>query len=314
MQRCVDRKKAGLPVVSETQLNRPIEEAIEAYLDELRRLGRSAAHVANEEGFLRRLSFGCNWTTLANVNPHSVEEYIENLHRNGKSPRTQNAYRDSANAFCRYCVRKLWLNDNPLATIPKAKIGERRPRRRRSLTIDEFGQLVLVARRGDIYKLAGLSGLRRKELSLLEVQDFVLGEKPQWRLRAEIAKSKRYEVIPMLPECAELLEKLVAGKQATDRIFPSVPIQRTFNRDLERAGISKKEDRGRRADFHSLRYFFCTLTGRTLPIQVVRVLMRHKDIRTTCNLYMDLGLDDVNETLANLPRLMAPKLAPNSQS
>jgi hypothetical protein len=33
------------------------------------------------------------------------------------------------------------------------------------------------------------------------------------------------------------------------------------------------------------------------------VLVRHKDIRTTCNLYMDLGIEDVTEAILKLPAL-----------
>lgn len=94
--------------------------------------------------------------------------------------------------------------------------------------------------------------------------------KPEWRLRPEITKPKRLDIVPMLPECAELLAGLVAGKSPTDHIFASVPILRTFNRDLRRAGIVKRDALGRQGDFHALHYFFCTLTGRSLPIQVVK--------------------------------------------
>ena len=66
------------------------------------------------------------------------------------------------------------------------------------------------------------------------------------------------------------------------------------DKDRRRAGIAKK-DAGNSADFHSLRYFFCTTMGEKLPIQRVRILMRHRDIRTTCNLYMQLGPTDAAE-------------------
>ncbi len=67
---------------------------------------------------------------------------------------------------------------------------------------------------------------------------------------------------------------------------------------------------GRQADFHSLRYFFCTLAGVRLPIQKVRGLMRHRDIRTTCNLYMDLGMQEVFEEDWTLPQLLTEPPVP----
>lgn len=39
-------------------------------------------------------------------------------------------------------------------------------------------------------------------------------------------------------------------------------------------------------------------------MQLVKRLMRHRDIRTTVNLYMDLGLEDVAEEVALLPRVL----------
>ena len=59
-------------------------------------------------------------------------------------------------------------------------------------------------------------------------------------------------------------------------------------------------------DFHCFRYFFYTLCAKHMPIQMVRLLMRHRDIRQTCNLYMDLGLTDLKDELLKLPPLIPP--------
>ena len=73
--------------------------------------------------------------------------------------------------------------------------------------------------------------------------------------------------------------------------------------DLAVADIAKKDDSGRQVDFHALRYFFCTTLAHDVPIQIVSKLMRHRDIRTTCNLYMDLGLTDLAEATIDLPQV-----------
>ncbi len=301
----IKRAKHGLPAAANANLLKTVDEAIEEYLGELKRLGRSKSHLANERGFLARLAFACNWNVLGNLRESHLLAYLAKLHDEGKSPRTQNAYRDAASAFAGFLVRRKWLPENMFRAVPKAKLAGRRPRQRRAFTQEEFSKLAAVhPQRGPVYQVAGLSGLRREELTLLECQDFVLGDSPQWRVRGEITKGKRYEIVPMLPECAEILARICAGKAATDRVFASVPIPRTFNLDLTRAGIKKRDERGRQADFHGLRYFFCTLAGRKLAIQVVRALMRHRDIRTTCNLYMDLGIEDVAQAAWKLPRLL----------
>jgi integrase len=302
LEREVERRKAGLTT---GEPNKAVEEALDAYLAELRRLGRSTIHVYGTERQLRRLVDALGWQKLRDIRPDRLSQHLGKLHDEEKSPRTQNAARDAAVSFCAFCKRQGWVLENVLAIVPQAKIGERRPRRRRALSPDEFRALVkLHAQRGTIYRAAGLSGLRREELRQVELRDFVLGEQPQWRLRPEITKGKRFDAVPMLPECAELLAQLAEGKKSTDRLFGKVPRSRTFNKDLESAKIPKRDERGRQADFHSLRYFFCTLLARELPIQVVRLLMRHRDIRQTCNLYLDLGLTDVNEAVVRLPRLL----------
>ncbi len=72
-----------------------------------------------------------------------------------------------------------------------------------------------------------------------------------------------------------------------------MPRIKTLDRDLNRAGLEKRNAEGRSLDFHALRYFFCTQMARSMPIQKVRMLMRHQTMRQTCDLYLDLGIDDI---------------------
>lgn len=44
---------------------------------------------------------------------------------------------------------------------------------------------------------------------------------------------------------------------------------------------------------------------RHLLYPIVRLPMRHRDVRTTCNLYRDLGMTDVQEAVLRLPSLWA---------
>ena len=78
----------------------------------------------------------------------------------------------------------------------------------------------------------------------------------------------------------------------------------TLHADLERANIPRQDDQGRWADFHSFRYTFCTLLGKAMPIQKVKVLMRHSTIKLTADLYTDLGIEDLGAEVWNLPTLV----------
>jgi integrase len=157
-----------------------------------------------------------------------------------------------------------------------------------------------------LYLVAGISGLRKSELRRLEKRDLTpLGPQPAWHLRPEITKAKRRDVVPMLREAADAIrERWQILQNPTDRVFPRIPHTRTLHSDIARARLTRIDAAGRCLDFHALRYFFCTMLARKLPIQLVRALMRHRDIRQTCNLYMDLGLNDIAEALVDLPPLL----------
>ena len=159
-----------------------------------------------------------------------------------------------------------------------------------------------------VYLIASLSGLRRKELRRLEKRDCTpTGEKPIWHLRPEIDKAGRGDKIPMLPECAEIILPIWESRPDADQpLCSSACLSHTsvLHNDLKRAGIARQDERGRWADFHSFRYTFCTFVGKTLPIQQVKILMRHSTIQLTADLYTDLGLEEIGENVWTLPRLI----------
>ena len=98
----------------------------------------------------------------------------------------------------------------------------------------------------------------------------------------------------MLQECWNALkpfwEKCTEPRQ---KFFETIPDMETVVNDLRKAKIDRQDALGRWVDFHSFRYFFCTILAKKLPIQLVRTLMRHGSVKLTCDLYMDLGLEDI---------------------
>ena len=116
-------------------------------------------------------------------------------------------------------------------------------------------------------------------------------------------KAKRQEILPMLPDAHRILKLLDARTERGFPILPKLPINETLNQDMKKAGIAKTDQTGRVLDFHSLRYTFCTMLAKKLPIQKVMFLMRHKDIRLTANLYLDLGISEATEEEWKLPPL-----------
>jgi integrase len=313
LEREAERKAAGLEVADRSRSAEPIKVPLEAYLAELDRSGASAGYRKRVRSILERLVRACHWPNLASVRADTLRAFLQAHARKGRSARSQNDYRNKAARFLGWCVAQGWVEGNPLTKVGCVpENGKNRVRPRRSYTDAELTALFSLRNaRTAVYRLAAFSGLRRSDLARLRVADADLTDprRPRWRLRAEAVKEGRSAVLPMLPECADVVAALVKGKKPGDRLVHVPTDQRTLYADLKRANVSRFDDSHRRLDFHSFRYYFCTLLARSLPIQKVRLLMRHRDIRTTCNLYMDLGIDDVAEAFT-LPRLFGAGPAP----
>jgi integrase len=89
-----------------------------------------------------------------------------------------------------------------------------------------------------------------------------------------------------------------------------MPNERQLIRHRKAAEIANPDAQGRHADFHSLRYFFCTVLAKVMPIHRVQLFMRHSDVRMTSGLYMDLGLSDLWAAAQSIPSLNLTLPAP----
>jgi integrase len=304
-QKEADRKREGIP--TQVQERKDYQGALEEYLAEMVRRGSppGGSNHAGARQALTRWARECGWKATQDINTQQVESKLGSWSKESMAPATQNLYHTRLNHFCSYCQRRGWLAHNPVQGIQKAKVGERgKRRRRRAYTPSELARLLQVAGpRALVYQLAAWSGFRRKEVRQLQKQDCD-PHAGVWHPRPEILKRDRREWIPMTVECAQLLKELWDTlPEPTSRLVPHVPKAKTLNRDLAKAGIAKQDHAGRVLDFHSLRYFFCTRLASVLPIQKVMVLMRHRSITLTANLYLDLGLTDVMEDNWSVPPL-----------
>jgi integrase len=164
--------------------------------------------------------------------------------------------------------------------------------------------------RRTVYLVASLSGLRRSELKKLQKCDCSpTGDNPRWHARPVVTKNKQPINLPMLADCAGAIRPLWEKAQSPgELLFPRMPRIATLHTDLARAGINRRDENGRWADFHSFRYFFCKQMGQILPIQKVKVLMRHATLKLTADLYGELGMADVAEDVWTLPSLF-PQIA-----
>jgi len=307
---------------------RPIEEHVEAHLAADRRRRLHARHLAVKAMDLRRFFEGERIERIGQIEPKAIRRHLERLvEEEGLSARTANRVRATILRFLAWAVEDRRLAAHPCPGRAIAKRNEEIDRRRcrRSFTESELERLFAATAgtdRGDAYKLAFFTGLRRSELAKLRWSDVHLdADGPYLRLRAEATKAKKTAEIPLASPAVEILERL-----AEIRVDPTVPVLRSMPtvhrlyRDLADAGIQAVE--GRRAvpdasgeilDFHALRRSLATILAArgASPLHVKR-LMRHASIETTDRHYVGLRLFDLGRELDRLGPLGLPTKVPTS--
>lgn len=156
--------------------------------------------------------------------------------------------------------------------------------------------------RAAVYCAAVLTGLRRNELRQL-IWDDVDFDQGLIRVRAEVGKARRADVIPLHPDVAETL-RAIRNPEAKplDRVFKTMPTAKTFNFDLRRAGIPKRDEADRVVDLHALRTTLGTeLARQGIAPQLAQKIMRHSDYRITMEHSVSLGLAETAAALQKLP-------------
>ena len=134
-----------------------------------------------------------------------------------------------------------------------------------------------------LYKTAIYTGLRKNELTELRVKYLNLDRQPyaSIELPGEFTKNGDEARLLLVPALTEDLKLWIAdtGKGAEDTLF-DVPIKVVpiMKRDLKRAGIAYKDEKGKYADFHALRKSAGTMLGVAgVPMRIRQLFMRHGD-------------------------------------
>jgi site-specific recombinase XerC len=296
LERAAERRSQGLDVPEASGLGRRIVEVCGEYLADLARRGATELHRRNVALAVPRAAKACGWEYLRDVRPRDFGEYLGRLATAGRSPNTRNQYLTLWRTFADWCVGVKLLAENPLSVLAKASDPrDERPCRRRAFTRDELARLCAAAPdRAFVYGLAAWTGFRRRTLGLLERRHLDLTDpvRPVWRLDARALKGRRPAVLPVVPEALDLLRQRhdLASLHPKTPLCGPTPAEARFLRDLARADVPRLDAHGRRLVFHSLRYTFCARMADRLPVQKVKVLMCHRTLAMTADLYGDLGL------------------------
>ncbi len=135
-------------------------------------------------------------------------------------------------------------------------------------------------------------------------------------LRAENTKSKKQRVLPLGVVLTETLGGLRSVHERalsrsvgdSDPVFrtpegarwpsPTTNSMRLFDRILQRAGIAKIDDEGRRLDIHALRHTFGSRLARNgVGLVHVQRLMGHSDPKLTAQVYTHLDVEDLRKAI-----------------
>lgn len=301
-----ERKRQGMLTdeVEASAAGRPLAEHLREYERDLMARNRAPGYIRKVMPRCRRVIEECRWARLGDI---TADGFVSWRASAGCGPRTANHYLDAVRSFLEWLVRCGRLSTNPLLRVQKAETRGHERVVRRAYTLDELRRLLAAAEaRRPIYLGAALTGLRFGELGRLCCGDVELaGGQPMARLPASIQKTPEYKALPLATEVAQAWKPLVEGRPSNARLFAKgMPSHEVFNADLKRAGISKRDERGRTVDFHSFRKTFTTfLQVAGVDRRVVMEVARHRDSRLTDFVYTDVERLDLRTAVNRLPVL-----------
>ncbi|HZN67764.1 MAG TPA: tyrosine-type recombinase/integrase [Tepidisphaeraceae bacterium] len=318
-------REAGIASPEQDDAARPLTDHLDAYLDHRRAKGTGADRLARVRQLVGAILEGTGTRRFGDLDAARVAGLLSRWQTTpgrGKGEasmggQTAGNYIAAARAFAAWLARKL-RQANPLAELSRA--GARADRRhiRRPLTPEEFARLLIAAEAGGTYRglsgpdravlylVAAYTGLRASALASLEVSSLSLStDPPTLVVSAGADKSRRDRLWPLHPEVAARLAAWLRGR--TGRLWPGSWAKRCraselIRRDLLAAGVPYRDERGRVADFHSLRTTFISNLARAgVPLAAAQKLAGHASPVVTAQHYIILETDDLAREVAKLP-------------
>jgi len=244
----------------------------------------------------------CRVVYFRDITRSRIELYSGKL-RGDYGDTTRKHYLDTLTAFLNWAEQDGRIITNPLAKLAKPN---RDSQRKGVLTPEQFIHLlkstfeknVLVGRssgieRATIYLVAGMTGLRRRELLGLTWGNIHLsGNDAFVRVPAKLAKNAREADQPVPPATVAILQALKAQIRPNDgdRVFAClsrhVNTAALLRQDLTAAGLPLADRDGNEIVFHSLRNSYISfLANSQTPAKTIQKLARHSDPKLTFNVY-----------------------------
>ena len=315
----------GLIDGQRTEITKPLQDHISDYVGILENK-YSHDHATRIKNRLDMIVSGCRFTYFRDVTSSAIEMFLGKLKKDGKSGATRGHYLGTLKAFLHWALDDGRILNNPIARIENPT---RDSEQKGILTPEQFLMLIKTTfeknalykdytgstssgqDRAVLYMLAGITGLRRKELLNLAWDCIILsGDNPYVRVRAAIAKNDKEARQPIPPIAVALLGELKGciKPDPADKVFVSfsrhVNTAELIRHDLEAAEITPIDREGNGIVFHSLRNSYISfLANSGTPFKVVQKLARHSDPKLTYNTYARTFETEEQKALDALPNV-----------
>ena len=311
----------GLIEGQRAEITKPLKEHIDDYIKILEAKGYSKDYTTRSKNRLKKITSDCRFTYFRDITQSAVEIYSGKLKKDEYSNTSRAHYLDALKTFLNWAETDQRIIRNPISKMGKpARDSEKKG----ILTPEQFVRLIQTTiekniiiqtttgvDRGILYFLAGVTGLRRRELLLLVWDDLHLaGESPYILARAATTKNAQEARQPIPSTLARLLEGVQGQRkpQGTGRLFEgfamSINTAMLIREDLAVAKIKPKDKDGNEICFHRLRNSYISfLANGGAPAKIVQKLARHSDPRLTFNTYARAFEETEQEAIALLPNV-----------
>ncbi len=293
----------GLIEGQRAEITKSLTEHICDYVKVLQAKAYSKGYIRHTQNRLKKTVQDCRFTYFRDITKSAVVIYVGKLIKDGASATTAGHYLDSIKTFLNWAEQDQRIIRNPIAkmgkpdrdSVPKGVLN---PEQFVHLIKTTSEKNILIGKttgqmRAVLYLLAGMTGLRKKELLNLCWDDINLSSDNAFvKVKASIAKNGKEAEQPVPPIVVNLLAELKARVRPNDndRVFLSFakPINTAelIREDLAVAGLELIDREGNEICFASLRNSYISfLANSQTPAKVVQKLARHSDPRLTFNTY-----------------------------
>lgn len=345
------RVRAGL--ASETGQETPLSDVLTKFLADLQTRARPSTIKMTDDHF-RVIRRDLGETILVRqLSPELISQKRVAWRAAGNANGTINTRVERLRAAIRWAIDLGIIGADPLTRVrPLPEDGEFRRKSRRALSPDEIEAFLAAAALDDqeqaarsqaekskagctksaewservrpirvpqfpFFHFLVRTGVRVGEALRLLWSDVALDDLT-FCVRAESAKNRSEDVLPMRDDVADDLESLRALHEKAgclcDYVFLSPDgtpepsqsnVRRVFYRILDRAKIEYRNASDRiEIDVHALRVTFITDLARSgVNLQTAQRLARHKTVRMTAQLYTRLRVEDLRGAIDGLPKL-----------